>query len=179
MDQLTQISLMRVSQYGSEHYPYIIWVICNIDLMALLSGAGPGDFLKTMLDNNLVPNPRSQLYPLDPSGYSVVYPEEQDTLLSVLHFNHETFLLAARLAFLASNARQQMNEYHIGTPQSPHQSFDTTRNLFEIRESFHRLWDNPQAHYLFKNMRVLPQRSREILQNVSCSLAALLLMAWD
>ena len=82
MARLTQISLMRISQFGSEHYPYIVWLVCNIDLYALLSGAGTGEFLKAMLDNNLVPSSVSQLYPVAPSGHSVIYPEEHDTLPS-------------------------------------------------------------------------------------------------
>lgn len=157
---------MRISQFGSEQYPYIVWLVCNIDLYALLSGAGTGEFLKAMLDNNLLPSSGSQLYPVAPSGHSVIYPEEHDTLPSVLHFNHETFLLASRLAFLAADLRRQSDEYHTGSPRSPNQSCDPKRRLYEIRDSFHRLWDCPQAHYLCENMKVLPQRSREVLQNV-------------
>jgi hypothetical protein len=166
MARLTQISLMRISQFGSEQYPYIVWLVCNIDLYALLSGAGTGEFLKAMLDNNLLPSSVSQLYPVAPSGHSVIYPEEHDTLPSVLHFNHETFLLASRLAFLAADLRRQSDEYNTGSPRSPNQSFDPKRRLYEIRDSFHRLWDSPQAHYLCENMKMLPQRSREVLQNV-------------
>lgn len=164
MARLTQISLMRVSQFGSEHYPYIVWLVCNIDLYALLSGAGTGEFLKAMLDNNLLPSSGSQLYPVAPSGHSVIYPEEHETLPSVLHFNHETFLLASKLAFLTADLRRSAD--YTGSPRSPDQAFDPKRRLYEIRNSFHRLWDCPQAHYLFENMKVLPQRSREVLQNV-------------
>lgn len=155
---------MRISQFGSEHYPYIVWLVCNIDLYALLSGAGTGEFLKAMLDNNLLPSSGSQLYPVAPSGHSVIYPEEHETLPSVLHFNRETFLLASRLAFLAADLRR--SDDCTGSPRSPNQAFDPKRRLYEIRDSFHRLWDNPRAHYLCENMKVLPQRSREVLQNV-------------
>lgn len=155
---------MRISQFGSEHYPYIVWLVCNIDLYALLSGAGTGEFLKAMLDNNLLPSSGSQLYPVAPSGHSVIYPEEHETLPSVLHFNRETFLLASRLAFLAADLRR--SDDYTGSPRSPNQAFDPKRRLYEIRDSFHRLWDNPQARYLCENMKVLPQRSREVLQNV-------------
>jgi hypothetical protein len=155
---------MRVSTFGSERYPYIVWLVCNIDLYALLSGAGTGDFLKAMLDSDLLPGCESQLYPVAPSGHSIIYPEEHDTLPSVLQINHETFLFASRLAFLSADIRQK-GVYYNASPASLH-SIDTKARLYEIRNSFHHLWDCPQARYLCENMDNLPQRSRELLQNV-------------
>lgn len=157
---------MRVSTYGSERYPYIVWLVCNIDLYALLSGAGTGEFLKAILENNLLPSPESQLYPVAPSGYSIIYPEEQETLPSVLHINHETFVFATRLGLLAADLRREKDVYNNNSSPTAAQPFDTKRRLYEIRDSFHHLWSSPQAHYLCENLRVLPQRSRELLQNV-------------
>lgn len=163
MSRLVQISLMRVSTFGSERYPYIVWLVCNIDLHALLSGAGTGEFLRAMFDNNMLPSCESQLYPVAPSGYSIVYPVEHETLPSVMQINHETFIFATRLAFLAADIRQQ-GVYYNAPPNSP-QVADMKRRLYEIRNSFHHLWDCPQARYLCENMESLPQRCRELLQN--------------
>lgn len=155
---------MRVSTFGSERYPYIVWLVCNIDFYALLSGAGTGDFLKAMLDNNLIPRYESQLYPVAPSGHSIIYPEEHDTLPSVLQLNHETFIFAIRLAFLAGEIRHEGVYYSVSST-SP-RSDEIKQRLYEIRNSFHRLWNCPQARYLCEKMEALPQRSRELLQNV-------------
>ncbi|OKL64333.1 hypothetical protein UA08_00025 [Talaromyces atroroseus] len=165
MSHLLQISLMRVSTFGSERYPYIVWLVCNIDLHALLSGAGTGDFLKAMLENDMLPGSESQLHPVAPSGHSIIYPEEHNTLPSVLQINHETFIFATRLAFLAADIRQK-GVYYDASPTSLN-SVDAQARLYEIRNSFHHLWDCPHARYLCENMDVLPQRSREMLQNVA------------
>jgi hypothetical protein len=158
---------MRLSTFGSERYPYIIWWVCNIDLYALLSGAGTGEFLGAMLKNNMLPAPECQLYPLDPSGYSIVYPDESDCLPAVLQLHHETFILAAQLGFLAADLRQD-SVFGDGSmsPGSFSRSVQHSGKLYEIRHGLQKLWDSQPAAYVCRHMDSLPQRPRELLQNV-------------
>ncbi|KAH8693532.1 hypothetical protein BGW36DRAFT_300923 [Talaromyces proteolyticus] len=164
ISQLLQISILRVTTFGAERYPYIIWLVCNIDLYALLSGAGTGDFIRAMCKNNMLPNPKCQLYPLAANGYSIIYPEENDTLPRALQLYHDTFVLATRLGFLAADIRG--DEVHcdrsLGS-NSP--TGENTKWLYEIRSHLQQLWSSPDAHYLCQHMESLPQRSREIFQN--------------
>lgn len=55
--QLLRITLLRREFSGGERFPFIIWWICNIDLNALYSGAGRGDFVGAMLNNGMIPPP--------------------------------------------------------------------------------------------------------------------------
>lgn len=144
---------------GTERYPYIIWFVCNIDLYALISGAGKGEFLKAMLENNMLPDAKCQLYPLASSGYSVIYPEENSTLPHILQLYYDTFVLASRLAFLASELRDSLGS------SSP--TAGSSKWLYDIRGHLQQLWNSADNHYLCQHMEVLPQRSREMFHNVS------------
>src|SRR5215469_6635614 len=125
---------MRIQSFGTERYPYIIWWVCNIDLYALLSGAGTGEFLSTMIKSNMLPKPEFQLYPLGPSGYSIIYPEETDSLPAILHLHHETFVLAARLGFLAADLRRESVSSALSDgSMSPGRTVHHSGKLYEIR----------------------------------------------
>jgi hypothetical protein len=154
--------MRRASTLGTERYPYIIWFVCNIDLYALISGAGTGEFLKAMLENNMLPDSKSQLYPLASSGYSVIYPEENATLPHILQLYYDTFVLASRLAFLASELRDDKVCYDTSSPTAA-----SSKWLYEIRGRLQQLWNSADNHYLCQHMESLPQRSCEVFQNVS------------
>ncbi|KAL1965612.1 hypothetical protein VTN77DRAFT_5289 [Rasamsonia byssochlamydoides] len=169
ISRLLRISLMRNSTFESERYPYIIWWICNIDLYALLSGAGTGEFLGAMLKNNMLPSPECQLYPLAANGSSVIYPEESDSLPAVLQLYHKTFVLAARLGFLAAELRRgSISPAFSDGSMSPGPFVHAAQHsgkLYEIRHSLQRLWESPNTTYLCQHMNNFPQRPRELLQN--------------
>ncbi|KAL1987628.1 hypothetical protein VTN96DRAFT_2869 [Rasamsonia emersonii] len=170
ISRLLRISLMRNSTFGGkEKYPYIIWWICSIDLYALFSGAGTGEFLGAMLKNNMLPSPECQLYPLAANGYSVIYPEESDSLPAVLQLYHKTFVLAARLGFLAADLRRGSISAAFGDGSTSSGSFahaaQHSGKLYEIRHSLQQLWQSSNATYLCQRMDSFPQRPKELLQN--------------
>jgi hypothetical protein len=166
--QLLRISFMRISTFGTERYPFIIWWVCNIDLNALLSGAGSGEFLGAILKNNMLPEPEFQLYPLEPDGYSVIYPEEADSLPAILRLHRETFILASRLGFLAAELRKgSLSPTFWDGSMSPTSFSDAihqSNKLMDIQHGLKILWGSSNAVYLCQRMDSLPQRSREILQ---------------
>jgi len=86
--------LMRREVFGGERYPFIIWWVCNIDLYAAMSGAGTGEFVGTMLKNDMMPPPSFHLYPLGIDGSSIVYGDETETLPMILQLNYEVTVLA-------------------------------------------------------------------------------------
>lgn len=164
---------MRISTFGTERYPFIIWWVCNIDLNALLSGAGSGEFLGAILKNNMLPEPEFQLYPLGPDGYSVIYPEEADSLPAILRLHRETFILASRLGFLAAELRKgSLSPTFWDGSMSPTSFSDAihqSNKLMDIQHGLKILWGSSNAVYLCQRMDSLPQRSREILQQVSAN----------
>lgn len=101
------------------------------------------------------------LYPSVSDGYSMIYPEEHDTLPALMRLYAETFNLAAHLGFLAAQLRKEK--------QSPSfADFDPrTEDISRLRREFSRLWESPDISYCYQHQDSLPRRSREILQQVS------------
>ncbi|EER42675.1 conserved hypothetical protein [Histoplasma capsulatum H143] len=91
LERLLRIILMRNEIFKTEKFPFIIWWVCSIDLYALFSGTGTGEFIATVLKNDMIPSPGYHLYPLGQDGTSVIYPEEMDILPTILQLNHDIF----------------------------------------------------------------------------------------
>ncbi|EQL38813.1 hypothetical protein BDFG_00341 [Blastomyces dermatitidis ATCC 26199] len=175
LERLLRIFLMRNELFKTEKFPFIIWWVCSIDLYALFSGTGTGEFIGAVLENDMIPPPTFHLYPLGPDGTSIIYPEERDILPTVLQINHDIFVLAARLGLLASEFRAQStyangtamnttssNSSHGFTPQIP---ADREKRLFRIQQAFRHLWVTSNLSVLEQQMDLLPSRSKEMLQH--------------
>ncbi|KAJ9294772.1 transcriptional regulator family: Fungal Specific TF [Paecilomyces variotii] len=168
ISRLLRISLMRRSTLGSERYPFIIWWVCTIDLYALFSGAGSGEFVGAMVKGNMLPGPDTLLYPTSPTGYSVIYPEENDSLPMILQMHYDTFVLAIRLGFLAADLRREaMSSRFLAGSVGPAPFANPTsrlKKLLELRNSLRLLWESPNAIWLRQNMSSFPPRSVELWQ---------------
>lgn len=161
---------MRREIFGGERYPFIIWWVCMIDIYAVFSGAGAGEFVGTMLKNDMMPPPSFHLYPLAIDGSSIIYPNEADTLPAVLQLNYDISVLAARLGQLARELRKEtlgQTYSEDGFMFQRHTNMRIRqRRVFEIQEEFRQLWTAPNIVLLGQSMEVLPRRSREVYQHV-------------
>lgn len=134
--------------YGAERFPFIVWWICGIDLDALLSGLGSGEFVGHMLKNDLIPPPSFHLYPLGADGSSVVYPEERDTLPTVLQLDYEVTLHAIRLGLLASEFRSDPAFETYDTRQREATIKVRQNRILDIQEGLQHLWTVPAVQEL-------------------------------
>ncbi|KAJ5748069.1 uncharacterized protein N7511_009765 [Penicillium nucicola] len=158
ISRLLHIAFLRRSKYGQEPYPFILWWVCHIDLYALLSGAGTGEFVRAVIDHQMLPGSDSLLYPTAPEGYSVIYSDEHDSLPVIMRLYHDTFRLAAQLGFLATQLRHDKQNL-------PFAEFDQrAQEIADLRQAFGRLWEAPDVAFLHQHQDNLPRRSREILQ---------------
>ncbi|KAJ5083818.1 transcriptional regulator family: Fungal Specific TF [Penicillium angulare] len=158
ISRLLHIAFLRRSHFGCEPHPFIIWWICHIDLYALLSGAGDGEFVRAMLDHQMLPGSECLLYPCVAEGFSVIYPEEHESLPVMMRLYADTFRLAAQLGFLASQLRRNK-------PTLPPSEFDhRSREINDLRQAFGRLWEAPDVAWWQQQQNSLPRRSQEILQ---------------
>ncbi|OJD27852.1 hypothetical protein ACJ73_00755 [Blastomyces percursus] len=175
LERLLRIFLMRDELFKAEKFPFIIWWVCSIDLYALFSGTGTGEFIGAVLKNDMIPPPTLHLYPLGPDGTSIIHPEERDILPTILQLNHDIFVLAARLGLLASEFRTQ-STYANGTAMNttnsnsshgftPHMLADREKRLFGIQQAFRHLWVTSNLSILEQQMDLLPSRSKEMLQH--------------
>ncbi|KAL2828658.1 hypothetical protein BDW59DRAFT_170798 [Aspergillus cavernicola] len=157
MSRLLQLSLLRHSVTGRERYPVCTWLICHVDLYALLSGAGTGEYVKTAIESHLLPEIESLLCQVGPEGSSVLYTEEYGTLFLIMRLYRQGFLLAARLGLLAAQLRRS---------KVPHIEF-LDRELDDLRGAFRRLWTSHEIRFLVENQSNLPKKSQHSLQQLS------------
>ena len=170
LSTLLQISKLRREIYHGERYPFITWWICNIDLYALFSGAGRGDFVGTMLREEMIPPPGFHLYPLGPDGSSIVYANEINTLPTILQLNYEVTLIAARLGLLAQELRQEAmvnTGKEVGSRQRHYDTRIRLSRVFELQESLRALWLVESVVLIGQQVESLPIRSKQLFEHVS------------
>ncbi|KAJ5678612.1 hypothetical protein N7462_006856, partial [Penicillium macrosclerotiorum] len=158
ISRLLHISFLRRSKFGREPHPFILWWICHIDLYALLSGAGTGEFVRAIMDHQMLPGSECLLYPAVPEGYSVIYADEHDSLPAIMRLYAETFTLAAQLGSLASQLRQNKQS------ASASEFNQRSKEIGSLRQALARLWEASDISFYFQHQDSLPQRSRELLQ---------------
>lgn len=169
LSTLLQISKLRREIYRGERYPFVTWWICNIDLHALFSGAGNGDFVGSMLRDEMIPPPGFHLYPLGPDGSSIVYAEEINTLPTILQLNYEVTLLAVRLALLGQELRQEatMVDGEINLHQRHFDIKLRQSRVYDIQESLRGLWIVEPVILISQQADALPPRSMHLFENAS------------
>lgn len=132
----------------------MVWWLCVIDLEALFSGAGSGDFVGPMLKSDLVPPPSYHLYPLGVDGSSVVYGNELDTLPVILQLDYEVTVLAIQLALLSREVRNTVGDGRIRQAQ-----------VYELQEGLRELWTTPRVRLISQNTNGLPIRSMRLFEH--------------
>ena len=179
LSQLLRISLTRREVFGGERFPFITWWICNIDLYALFSGAGSGDFVGTMLKNDMIPPPSFHLYPLGMDGSSIIYQEETETLPVVLQLNYEITILAVRLGLLAQELKQEAAFRGQNTTlQDQHVDIKIRQSrILDLQESFRQLWLSPNIMLLGQRISLLPHRTRQMVEHASLLYRACLIFS--
>jgi len=111
----------------------------------------------------MLPTSECLLYPSVAEGYSMIYPEEHDSLPVMMRLYADTFTLAARLGFLAAQLRHDKRS-------RPCSEFDQRpKEISNLRQAFSRLWEAPDVAYWSQHQDALPRRSKEISQQVSLS----------
>ncbi|KIW42503.1 uncharacterized protein PV06_06048 [Exophiala oligosperma] len=177
LSTLLRIALLRRDVFGGERYPFVIWWICNIDLDALFSGAGRGEFVGYMLQHDNIPGPSFHLHPLGVDGSSVVYSGELESLPSILQLDYEVTILAVRLALLASEFR---NDTTFATANYLHRAQAVQirqGRTFELQESLRQLWLNPAVSMIGQMSHSLPERSRQLYEHAAALYRACILFS--
>jgi hypothetical protein len=167
LSTLLRITLLRRETLGGERFPFVVWWICNIDLDALFSGAGNGEFVGSMLNNDIIPPPSFHLYPLGLDGTSVIYLEELETLPTILQLDYEVTTLAARLAFLAHEFRHDPTMNNADAVQKAQVTRVRQSRIFELQEALRQLWLTPAVSMVTQNAQTLPVRPKRLYEHAS------------
>lgn len=152
ISQMLEITLLRQSALGVERFPFVIWWICNIDLYALLSGAGTGDYVKMVLGSDLLPWPGSSLSSIDSCGTDVIGSHEPDNPTLLLQLYRDMFGLAVQLG-LAIAGRKKLGA---SDPYAP----------INLHEDLKQLWDSSEVRFWAEKQTRLPKQLQSILEQV-------------
>ncbi|CAF9933385.1 MAG: hypothetical protein ALECFALPRED_005580 [Alectoria fallacina] len=110
--QLLRITLLRREMYGHEPYSFIVWWVANIDIHVVLSGMGNGEYIETMLRNNMLasgmdPQNPYHTYDYNSPSRGLASQNGHEALPSALAFHRRISILAAELGLLARDIRAE------------------------------------------------------------------------
>lgn len=159
-----------------------MWLICRIDIYALLSASGTGNFVEALLEDDTLPVPEKTLPPISLDTESVIHPEEQPFFPTIQKVNQETFLVALQVGQRARELRAESRarRYEIQTLSTPDPLFLMER---EARiQNLHRALDHCRASWQIRfpeywtwllNLNSLPRRvfawTQHVCQPLNCT----------
>ena len=144
IEQLLRITLLRREIYGHEPYPFIVWWLASIDTHVVLSGAGNGKFVETMLRHNILssdmdPQNLYHIYDYNSPSCGLASPKRCKALPSALAFHRRINILAAELGLLARDIRAEEK-------QNPNDRSDATVKIWQeridvLQDTIRRAWN--------------------------------------
>ncbi|KAE8389980.1 hypothetical protein BDV23DRAFT_156080 [Aspergillus alliaceus] len=157
ISRLLEITLLRQSAIGVERYPFLIWWVCNIDMYALFSGAGTGEYVRTVIESDLLPGPESILSSIASSGPGAIDSLELNIFTFMLRLYKDVFSLAVRLALKISEMKNLSSTY-TQTPTGLQQQ------AAELYGELKRLWESPDVLFWNENRSRLSKKLQNILE---------------
>ena len=158
--------------YGHEPYSFIIWWVASIDTHVVLSGMGHGEFVETMLRNNMLASDMDPQNPYHTHDYhspscELASPNGHEALPSALAFHRRITILAAELGLLARDLREDEKQNPSDSRshaviQSRHERIDA------LQDTLRRTW-NVQMPVSVANgycNQVLPIGARGVFEHV-------------
>jgi hypothetical protein len=105
INQLLRILSLRRQAYGAEPFEFIPWTVYPIDVYALLTLSGTGNFAEALMSQNMLPSPDSP--PLTPGQHQAFYPEREKYFSAIVKVNQEVLALAIQVGQLARTLREE------------------------------------------------------------------------
>jgi len=174
-DQLLRIVTLRRQAHRVETYDFLVWLVCRIDIYALLSASGTGSFVEVLLEENMLPTPERTLPPISRGQASVLYPEEQPFFPALSELNQEVLLVALQVGQLARDLRAEEKSRQYGNQAQiiPEPAFFMNRrtriqNLHRMLEHSRASWKArfPEYWTWLGRLEALPHRVFAWLQQV-------------
>lgn len=167
ISQLLRIVLLRRDRNGHEPYGFIVWWVANIDVHALLSGMGNGEFVETMLRRNLLPSGlKGDKNHRHHSGDTSTL-TKYEALPSALAFHRRISTLAAELGLMARDMRaEELRNPHDRSPATIRGRQD---RIGKLQDTLRRTWNAQMPASVAKGYcnQVLPVGARGIFEHVS------------
>ncbi|KAK4553012.1 hypothetical protein LTR86_009936 [Recurvomyces mirabilis] len=114
LSHLRTIAVQRHQRFGREPHGYLLWLICELDMNACLLGSGNCEFVRTMLQNDMLPTLDQQIpASLIGSPYSQ---NEARILPAIQRLNEGVVLNTIKLAQLAQACRSEAAAVAVPSP---------------------------------------------------------------
>ena len=131
LSTLAHLVFLRRQVSDTENFPSIVWCICTLDLEALLSGAGTGQFAIAVLNNDIILPPQVQSDPRGRDRYVVTHADNPEALPTILQVEHDITILCIRLGLLACKFR---NDTTFGRTTGDHRIYTIRTRQSQISE---------------------------------------------
>ena len=145
LDHLRRIATMRHERFGRDPHAYILWFICELDMYACLLGSGNCEFIRTVLQHNMLPPLEQQIPPMAASLSGPYFADEINLFPSVLNLNQGVLIHTAKLAQLAQSCR---NEAADCRPVSPGVYARWQANVSQLQVELSSFWAQAYPEYL-------------------------------
>ncbi|KAI9759436.1 MAG: hypothetical protein M4579_002350 [Chaenotheca gracillima] len=173
LNHLLRIILVRRDTFRREDHFLLIWFVCIIDLYGLLSGGSEGEFVATIIRNDLLPLSQHHLSLGSPQALGAFLPEEEDSFAPVLYFNQQIVMSAVRLGQMSRAFRQgcdqQRYEQDAGGPPMNIDLHGRQREVLALQEHFRSVFRDSIPRFLGSDWLAgshrLPSRVQAILQH--------------
>ena len=169
ISQLLKITLLRRRLFGTEPYSFIVWWIANIDIHVVLTGMGGGDYIRAMLQHNLLPTGVGSDLHHVPSRTLQSPTVTSNALPSSLSFHRRICVLGAELSLLTRDIRDEARTILPEQPNSETISHWQKR-IRPIQDSLRRAWNVQMPDSTIhggESHLMLPVAQRGIFEHVS------------
>ena len=170
LNHLRRIAAQRRSGTGNESYSHTLWVIMELDIAACLLGSGNCDFVRTIMEQGLLP-PLAQQVPsltLNP-GEGTFLPQEANIFPAILALNQGIVLHTATLAQTAQRFRPEASNRD--NAASPGTWARLQANSAQLQSDMHTIWQRycPEylQPYLFRSGANLPERVKIVFEQAT------------
>lgn len=168
LSHLQRIATMRHERFGYDPHAYIIWCICELDMYACLLGNGSCDFIRTILEQNILP-PLEQQVPFVAPIISGPSPsDEMSSHQDILALNQAVVIQTAKLAQIAQTFRSEATAS--GDMIAPGTTARWQATVLQLQREMVTLWTQAYPQYLNVNDpragERLPHRVRYVFEHV-------------
>jgi hypothetical protein len=173
IDQLLRIIRLRRQALTTEPYEFLVQMVFNIDVYALLSTSSTGAFAEFVRET-MLPSPESCFPPSDSGGATALTPDEQNFLPASAKLHQEIHLVALQVGILARDLRRgtgpsDINSSVQGLLQNTAVTQERIRNLHQRMAQSRASWSSQFPDYLtwLSGSQHLPPRIFDLIMHVS------------
>ncbi|KAK4615946.1 hypothetical protein CLAFUW4_09761 [Fulvia fulva] len=180
LNHLRRIATQRRNGTGSESYSHTLWVIMELDTAACLLGSGNCDFVRTIMEQVLLPPLAQQLPALTTTpSESTFPPQEAHIFPPILALNQSIVLQTATMAQTAQRFRHEAIKRDRVT--SPGTWARLQANSAQLQSDMHTIWQRycPEylAPYTYRTGANLPERVQIVFEQATLRYHAAIIYA--